>query len=194
MDTCAIREMRLPEFKRYYANLTEDFHTGEYPPYAIMRAQVKRGALQGLVYTDDSGTDAAYAFNAEQSDYGMVLVSYYAVLASRRGTGVGSAFLDALAGRYRTYRGIVVEVEKPELADSEQERMLRGRRIRFYERAGFQLVPKVDYAIWGIPMHLMILPLQDSFSAIATELPTLMRALYLPLLGHAFIQRMRCRV
>jgi GNAT superfamily N-acetyltransferase len=189
----AIRDMRLQEFKRFFTYLQSDFPAGEYPPYAIMRAQLKRGALVGLVYVDASGEDTAYAFNAVQPGQGMVLVSYYAVLSSRRGTGVGSAFLHALAEKYQAYRGMVVEVEKPELASSEAERTLRARRVRFYERAGFRLVPAVDYAIWGIPMHLMLRPLQDGNSAIEAELPSLMRALYLPLLGQAFIRRMTLR-
>ena len=193
MRQASIRDMASREHKRFFKYLQQDFSAGEYPPYFILHGQLQEGSLQGLVFTDSDGQDMAYALNAVHETRDMVLISYYAVLADFRGTGVGTQFLQAIAERHATCRGLVVEVEKPEEADSVEERDIRTRRIRFYEKAGFQSVPDVAYAIWGIPMHLMVRPVSDTYENLAADLPERMRDLYLPLLGRTFIHRMNVR-
>ena len=44
------------------------------------------------------------------------------------------------------------------------------------ERAGFALARGLDYAIWGVPMHLMARPLSPAFNP--SSLPGEMRAVY----------------
>ena len=193
MAAATVRDMLPREYRHFFRCLQQDFPAGEYPPYFVLRSQLLGGALTGLVYTDTDGNDLAYALNAVQDERGMVLISYFAVLSDYRGTGVGSRFLLALADKYAQSRGLVVEVEKPETAQTEEEKAIRLRRIRFYERAGYLRVPAIEYAIWGIPMHVMIRPVQDAFEAMADELPERLRELYLPLLGRTFIHRMHAR-
>ena len=73
--------------------------------------------------------------------------------------GVGSRFFQALSERFSEYLGIVYEVEAPEKAASEEERILRERRIGFYLRNGgcmtrvYSRVYGVDYRMMYIPIH-----------------------------------------
>ena len=62
--------------------------------------------------------------------------------------------LKQLKERYGDTKGLIIEVEDPAAAKTEEDREIRERRIRFYERAGYQRLP-VKYWLVGQPMHLM---------------------------------------
>ncbi len=191
---CGIRPMLKREHRRFYRLITQDFPLGEYPPYFVLHRQLCDGDLEGLVFSSEDDKDLAYSLNASGHANGWVLVSLFAVLKERRGVGTGSAFLAGMADRYRERQCLVVEVEKVEEARTEEERDIRERRIRFYERAGFRIAPGISYAIWGVPMHLMLKPLGSSFEELLPELPGRIREVYLMLMGKTFIHQMVLKV
>ena len=160
----------------------------------MLHRQLCDGDLEGLVFTSEEGKDLAYSLNASGHANGWVLVSLFAVLKESRGTGTGSAFLAGMAHLFQERKCLVVEVEKAEEAQTEGERVIRERRIRFYQRAGFRIVPGITYSIWGVPMHLMLKPLGASFEALLPELPERMREVYLMLMGKTFIHQMVLKV
>lgn len=41
-------------------------------------------------------------------------------------------------------KGMVIEVENPKYAKNEEEEKLQKRRIKFYERLGFEIVEKLE--------------------------------------------------
>jgi len=92
---------------------------------------------------------------------------------------------------YIDKQALVVEVERPDQAKTQEEFNSRRRRIEFYEKAGFYLIEGVDYSIWDIPMHLMALPLVASKETINQEIRTSMRELYLDLMGEELIHKMQ---
>ena len=62
------------------------------------------------------------------------------------------------------YLGLVLEVERPETAENDEDRQLRERRIRFYLRNGAAVFDQTDYIAPpvapgqpSLPFHLMIL-------------------------------------
>ena len=187
MNDYTIRTMDVSELWRIYKHIKQDFPVGEYPPYEILSRQLKEGLQQGQVLRFGE-QELAYAICAASTDY--VLLSLMAVFPEFRGQGIGSAFLQALQGKYANKQAIIGEVERPELAANSKERQQRSERIKFYEKAGFYLIPGIDYTIWDVPMHLMAQPIISSPEAINDDIPLIMYQIYLKLMGKQFMHKM----
>ena len=176
-------------FKRIYKRIKKDFAPGEYAPYTVLYKQLKQGIQQGfLLYAD--GVEAGYAVCAAGHRGGFVLVSLFAVYPEYRGRGFGSAFLREIMKIYADKEGILVEVEKPEKAKDDIERVNREKRIAFYRKAGFERIPGIEYSIWTVPMHLMAFP-GGKFDP--AQIGRVMHEIYLELMGKRFIHMMKFR-
>jgi len=92
---------------------------------------------------------------------------------------------------YQNKQALLVEVERPDRAQTPEEGVFRKLRIEFYERAGFYLMEEMDYSIWDIPMHLMALPLVASKETINREIKRSMYELYLDLMGESLIHKLK---
>lgn len=189
MIETSVRTMRTGEFKEIYSRIRRDFKSGEYAPYGILLQQLKKGVQQGLILRAGE-QDAAYAVCAAGHENGYVLLSLMAVYEELRGEGLGTVFLGELKKIYADKNGIIIEVEKPETAAIPEEKVARQKRIGFYQKAGFHLVNGVNYAIWDVPMHLMVLPLQASYEVIVKDIRQIMYDIYLQLMGERYIHKM----
>jgi GNAT superfamily N-acetyltransferase len=107
--------------------------------------------LRALVEQDEV---VGFTLFASYKDYYLGYLKFIAVRADIRGKGYGPLLLqDAIQqlradGRRATgwpYLGLVLEVERPESAESEADRRLRERRIQFYRRNGALMFDDVDY-------------------------------------------------
>lgn len=184
-----IRHMDITELKEFYVRIQHDFASGEYSPYDILLNQVESGMQEGIVFCEGT-QDLAYAICTVDNINGYVLISLLAVYPEHRGNGVGSAFLQTLANKYEHKQAIIVEVERPSLSKTGDEQVCRQRRIDFYIKAGYYLIPEVDYTIWDVPMHLMALPIIGSKKIINLDISRIMYQIYYPLLGKQFIDKM----
>jgi GNAT superfamily N-acetyltransferase len=126
--------------------------------------------LRALVEQDEV---VGFTLFASYKDYYLGYLKFIAVRADIRGKGYGPLLLqDAIQqlradGRRATgwpYLGLVLEVERPETAESEEDRQLRERRIQFYRRNGALMFDDVDYVAPpvapgqpSLPFHLMFL-------------------------------------
>lgn len=182
-----IRTMDVGELRLFYKYIKQDFPVGEYPPYDILFKQLQDHHQEGLVLCLGE-QDLAYAICAAGTDY--VLLSLMAVFPEYRGQGVGSAFLQALQSRYARKQAMIGEVERLELANNPNERKLRNDRIKFYKKAGFYLIPEVDYTIWDVPMNLMAFPIRASQEDINDDIQIIMYQIYLKLMGKQFMHKM----
>lgn len=105
---------------------------------------------------------------------------YLAVDERFRGHGIGANFYQAVIATLQAdaaYRGgslcgVIYEVERPELASNEPDKINRRRRIRFYERLGAHILQGIDYiqpAVsddqYPVPLYLMYHPLTHNFSS-----------------------------
>lgn len=185
-----IRKMNLEEFKNIYMRIEHDFAEGEYAPFAVLAKQLEKGVQKGYIFRY-SKKDVAYSICADGCSNGYMLISLLAVYEEFRGQGLGSVFLEALMNGYSQNQGIIVEVEKPENSRSKEERVLREKRINFYQNAGFYLLPDVDYTIWDVPMHLMVRPLKASMITINKLLGQIMYEIYLELMGKRYMQKLK---
>lgn len=183
-----IRSMKVDELKEYFQYIKRDFAKDEYPPYHVLSYQLKEGIQQGFIYTE-RGEDLAYTIVAQNKN-GYVLISLFAVLPEKRSKGIGTRFLEALLEKQKGKKGVIVEVESLGCLLSETEYDLRRRRIAFYEKAGFRMIPNIYYSIWGIPMHLMVLPMEASLGDINEKIEQTMTDIYDKLLTPRFSHKM----
>ncbi len=182
-----IRNLELNELRFFFKHIQQDFPVGEYPPYDILYGHLRKGRQNGMVLCT-GGHDLAYSICGASTDY--VLLSLLAVLPEFRGQGVGTVFLEALKDKYIHKQAIIGEVERPELASTSEEGARRQKRIRFYEKAGYYLVPGIEYSIWDIPMHLLALPLNAVQKTINENIQTIMYQVYVQLMGAGYMHKM----
>ena len=130
-----IEPLTKQQVKQVYKNhLKNDFPASERRPlYAILSA-MRRGSCICYGLTE-GGELMAYAFFIRIGrDY---LLDYFAVAEEKRENGYGSVFLGMLLEKLKDAALVLVEVEEPDSAQTEEEKETRLRRIRFYERSGF---------------------------------------------------------
>ena len=100
-----------------------------------------------------------YAFFIRKEDW--LLLDYYVILPEWRNQGIGGIFLKKFKEFFRDCAGILLEVERPEMAENEQERTIRVHRIRFYQRNGVQLTG-LKVRLFGVPFYIMVMPLLEN--------------------------------
>lgn len=102
----------------------------------------------------------AYAFFVETAGK-QALLDYYAVSEEDRGTGVGSRCMALIREelRRRENEVLVIEVENPEYAGTQEERRNRERRIRFYEKNGARATG-LRARLFGVEYRIMYLPIK----------------------------------
>ena len=190
MSRYYIRRMELAELQSFFKRIQQDFSQGEYAPYVVMYQQIQDNRQKALVFCEET-QDLAYSVYTDSHDNGYVLISLLAVFSDYRGRGIGSAFLKTICEIYRHKQAILVEVERPDQAQTQEEVNSRSKRIKFYKKLGFYFIEGIDYAIWDIPMHLMALPLLGSKIAIDQEIERTMYEIYLSLMGKKLIYKMK---
>ena len=124
-------------------------------------------------------------------------LEYLAVRSDIRSSGLGSRFYqdlvelvkkDGLSSKKGPALGLVLEVERPEEAQSEAERSLRTRRIGFYKRNGAVQVPHLNLTAPPlhpgappVPYHILLHPLKElRWSRLLIE------AVVATILGHGY--------
>ncbi|HEY5583701.1 MAG TPA: GNAT family N-acetyltransferase [Ruminiclostridium sp.] len=188
-----IRRMKDQEFKEIFNRIERDFAPGEYAPYDVILQQLQKGVQEGLILCEGEHDDVAYSICTDGNTNGYVLISLLAVYEEFRGHGIGSVFLKELSRIYSGKQGIIVEVEKPENSLTQGERFTRIKRIEFYEKAGFYLIPNIDYSIWDVPMHIMVLLHSASMQPTNERVGQIMYEIYLELMGERYIHKMKFR-
>lgn len=185
-----IRRMKIQEFKEIFNRIERDFVPGEYAPYNVLYQQLQKGVQEAWILCEGE-RNVAYSICAGGHAKGYILISLLAVYDEFRGHGIGSAFLKELSRIYSDKQGIIVEVEKPENSLTQEEKFIRTKRINFYEKAGFNLIPNINYSIWDVPMHLMVRLHPSSVQITNERIGQIMYAIYLELMGKDYIHKMK---
>ena len=129
--------LTLPEIRDIYRQrMKQDFPQNELKPLSMIEKAMKNGRY--LCYgLREGGGILAYAFFV-LTDH-IYMFDYFAVRKDLRGTGIGSGFLRELC---RCHSGeascILLEVDDPAYADSEEEKAVRDRRLSFYVKNGLR--------------------------------------------------------
>ena len=138
----------------YHEHLVKDFPADEVKPlWAIYRMMEEGGYDPFGLYVD--GVMKGYALFTRQES--ALLIDYYAIIAEYRGQGYGSLFLKAMREHYKTLPGILFEVERPEMATSEEDRHVRERRIHFYRKNGL-VDTGIRVTVFDVAFRMLYLP------------------------------------
>lgn len=191
MSIQRLKKVGTEELKQIYRKIVFDFTLGEYPPYANIKRDLKRGRAELFLY-QENGIDSAYTLCYRNPEDRIVLVSLLAVYKKHRGKGVGSRLLASLKEYYRHDKGIFLEVERPDKAASQKDRLIREKRIAFYEKSGFHLVKQIPYyLLWNIHYHVMAVPLSASEDELDEDAQGYLYRLYHQLLGDRYIKNLK---
>lgn len=167
--------IKISELKNLYTTeLARVFPADEIPPYTRLLQCFKEGKHEGFFFIPENEEEpVGYVINSVMHD--AVLCYFLAIYDDFQGKGYGSLLIAALAKHYAEYNYIWFEVERVCDAENAKERDIRQRRIVFYERAGLRIAPEIKYTAFGVPMHIMVLPLTQKQVDTAQILDTVLR-------------------
>jgi len=191
MNDLYIRPINASALKDFYPRIERDFAAGEYPPMEVLYNHMLQGKQEGYALWDGNRY-LAYSFCAANPACDHILITLFAVLAEYRGQGIGTTFLKMMNKKFNESI-IIVEVEKPEEAQTEEERDKRLWRIAFYEKEGYILINGIAYIIWDIPMHLMVRSPKINVPFKHQKIIKIMYQIYFGLLGKRFINKMQIK-
>jgi GNAT superfamily N-acetyltransferase len=116
---------------------------------------------------------AGFIYFSSYKEYYLGFLKFIAVREDIRGKGIGPILLqdgiqqirrDGVRATGWPYLGLVLEVERPEMVENDQDRQIRERRIQFYRRNGAVMIKDIDYIAPPIaegkpslPFHLIVL-------------------------------------
>lgn len=130
------------------------FPKEEKKPFSLIMQKQKEGLVE-ILCIEDNDTFLGLAITILYKDY--VLLDYFAIEPSQRGSGVGSQVIQLLRERY-VEKNIFLEIESttPIFKNVSQEELItRKRRKAFYLRNGLK---PMDYYVdlFGVEMIIMI--------------------------------------
>lgn len=138
----------------FYENMIDDFPENELKSLDNLKKLYQSGnyICYGLY---DGKSCMAYAYFLTNPSGRMKLLDYLAVNKKCRGKGIGKEFLEAVLKWEGGQTYVIIEVEDPAKAESDEERELRNGRIAFYEKCGMYMTSvyteafHVPYCIMG---------------------------------------------
>lgn len=157
-----IRQLQLEEARAVYiGNAHKDFPSDELKPFSMIEKLWNKGCYKCYGFYDKAGDVLrAYAFTVADESADMLLLDYFAVCMEARGQGYGAAALCLLKETCTECGGIIIEVEDEASAASKEERLVRKRRIAFYEKNGVLMTDIRSFA-FGVDYRLMVMPLKN---------------------------------
>jgi GNAT superfamily N-acetyltransferase len=131
-----------------------------------------------LAALDESGQLSAIARYQQIPDGALAILWYLAAWPAVRNQGIGGKLYDHILDRVNAagYKALLLEVEIPELAETDELRRLAQRRLGFYRRhgacllGGIRFLQKVGWHQPAIPMHILVHPLQPVAAGEAFEM------------------------
>lgn len=172
-----LRKIRGNEYEELYAHMKRDFPSpGELAPFHSIKRNLEKNIYDGFIITENA-EDIGYTLISAPENLTFALITYFAIYPDFRSKGYGSEFLKIITSRYSD-RILVIEVSNPTAAKTDELREEALRRVTFYERAGFRVIPTKKAKIFGVDMLIMASGSHENLNA-----REIMHDLYLPALG-----------
>ena len=168
-----IRKIRMDEYKKLYSHMKRDFPANELPPFFVVKRNFDKNVYNGFYLTDET-SDIGYAVITAPENLKYALINYFAILPEYRSKGYGSEFLKIIIGYYPD-RILVLEADDPAPMKNPVRQNEAVRRVKFYERAGFHVIPIEKAKIFGVDMLIMASVKDEKINA-----REIMHSLYLP--------------
>ena len=186
LQTKRINDFSLIE-RLFKSRLKKDFARNELKPLSSMRRSWEKNAYDcyGLFCRDEI---LGYAFFVRLGKN--FLFDYLAIEESHRDEGLGSIFLRQLTACLTDADCVVIEVEDPDQAKNEADRVLRERRLQFYLRNGY-LETMLTSEVFGADYRILEVPVGNPHTT--DQLRNIYAALYQSTLP-AFFFRTQFRV
>lgn len=138
----------------YHYLMKRDFPPNELKPLQSILRAWKSGEYYCFVLHEEQEI-LGYAFFARnRDDY---LLDYLAIVREYRDRGMGTIFLRQLADRFQGADCILVEAEDPDSAQNGQDRILRERRLKFYQQCGCRITD-VTSSVFGADYRILEVP------------------------------------
>lgn len=170
----------------YKQHMKRDFPKNELRPLHGIEALVN----QGVYYTYgifEKDSLIAYAYFWEEKEREILLFDYFAVVSNLRNQGHGTEAMKAILHLCENKRGVILETENPEKAESNEERETRIRRISFYKKCGLAM-SDVRIYLFGVEYYMMYKEWKES--GVAKEIVPVMKTLYGNLLPRKIYEKM----
>lgn len=148
-----LKRLEKQRAEEIYSLMKKDFREEELPDEKDFYTYVEDGSLLLYAYIEES-KEKAYMVWIKKSD--VVLITHLAVKAEYRGSGIGSKMIEEMVKTFPQIKQWFVEAETQKEANTEEEFKNIQRRLRFYEKLGFQRQEKIDYMLYGVSYYLYI--------------------------------------
>lgn len=135
-----------------------NFMKKDFPPDELKPLSFIKKAINENIYTCYGlfceRIITGYLFLEKLKDTDDYLVDYLAVVPEYRNKGLGSEILKLLIEKLPDAKSILVEVEDPDYAENEDDRILQTRRYGFYIRNGFKDT-SLRAKCYGVPFRII---------------------------------------
>lgn len=149
-----LKKIKFKEFKDLYRkHIVQDFPSSERPNLEGFRRRIIKYNEQVFIY-EENEIEKGYCIIADLDEY--ILVSFLAVYKETRGQGIGTKILKEIEEKYSNKKGIILEVENPEFAENEKEKNIQEKRIKFYQKSNFKIVPNLNVKLFMVNFKIMI--------------------------------------
>lgn len=155
-----LKKVDLKEFKEIYRkHIIKDFPREERTTLNKFKKRVTRGQEEVYLY-EEGEKEKAYIIIANLDNY--VLVTFLAVFEECRGEGIGTKLLKEIEANFSNRKGILLEVENPQYSTSQDEKEIRQRRIKFYERSNYNIVDGLEISLHSTMFNIMMLNINNT--------------------------------
>lgn len=172
-----VKRLNLEEIGHIYQTyMVPDFPPGELKPLSHIERSVKEGF--GFTLGFYTGEDLiGYAVFIICQEMGCALLDYFAIVKERRGQGLGhetfGLFVKFFEENLPEINGIYIEAEQIAKAKNEGEKVIRQRRIAFYQSCSCMMT-KLESKLFGVEYSILyrqlgeqkVLPAREAVDAI----------------------------
>ena len=146
----------------------------------------KGGVIHGIFFKEDMCGYGFFAFT-EENTLRVYLLDYFALREDLRDQGIGSFFLSHIQETLPEPGPVLVEVENPDFAETDESKLLQEKRLQFYLRNG---LIDTGITVWLFYVEYRILEFSGKASLTADECRQAYRAVYEQMLGTAVAKKM----
>lgn len=136
----------------FYPWLVANFPADEVKPLPWIKTMLARGDYVLFAWQEDSPLALAFFYHG-QSEEAPALLDYLLVHPDYQSQGIGSKLLSTLLQAEYLKNGFLVELERLDLAESQEGLVQRQRRLAFYQNLDFQAT-KLLPEIFGVGYRL----------------------------------------
>lgn len=160
-----VKRLNLEEIGHVYQTyMVPDFPPGELKPLSHIERSVKEGFGFTLGFYEETDL-IGYAVLIICEEMSCALLDYFAIVKERRGQGVGHKAFGLLTKYFEENQpkihGIYIEAEQIVKARNEKEKVIRERRIAFYQSCNCTMT-KLESELFGVEYSILYRPLGES--------------------------------